>query len=86
MKPGCASFRECPSDIHAIAEQVSSAEQDTAGPAPQVDRHQKRYAENSARTASGQGDLRTGFPRVISGLRRPIAIRAATSLNMNLPE
>lgn len=37
-------------------------------------------------TASGQCDLRTVFPKVISGLRRPIAIQAAISLNMNLPE
>ena len=34
----------------------------------------------------GQCDLRTVFPKVISGLRRPIAIQAAMSLNMNLPE
>jgi hypothetical protein len=32
------------------------------------------------------GDLLTVFPRVISGLRKPIAIQAATSLNMDLPE
>ena len=31
-------------------------------------------------------DLRTVFPKVISGLRRRIAIQAAISLNMNLPE
>jgi len=36
--------------------------------------------------ASGQFDLRTVFPKLISGLRRPIAIQAAISLNMNLPE
>jgi hypothetical protein len=30
--------------------------------------------------------LRTVFPSVISGLRKPIAIQAAISLNMNLPE
>ena len=36
--------------------------------------------------ASGQGDLWTGFPKVISGLRNPIAIQAATSRTMNLPE
>jgi hypothetical protein len=34
----------------------------------------------------GHCDLRTVFPKVISGLRRPIAIQAAISLNMNLPE
>jgi hypothetical protein len=33
-----------------------------------------------------QCDLPTVFPKVISGLRRPIAIQAAISLNMNLPE
>jgi hypothetical protein len=26
------------------------------------------------------------FPKVISGLRKPIAIQAAISFNMNLPE
>jgi hypothetical protein len=30
--------------------------------------------------------LRTVFPKVISGLRKPIAIQAAISFNMNLPE
>jgi hypothetical protein len=30
--------------------------------------------------------LRTLFPKVMSGLRRPIAIQAAISLNMALPE
>src|SRR6476659_2246354 len=35
---------------------------------------------------SARCDLRTVFPKVISGLRRPIAIQAAISLNMNLPE
>src|SRR5258707_11443140 len=35
---------------------------------------------------AGHCDLRTVFPKVISGLRRPIAIQAAISLNMNLPE
>ena len=44
------------------------------------------YRREVAPTASGQCDLRTVFPKVISGLRRPIAIQAATSLNMNLPE
>jgi hypothetical protein len=29
---------------------------------------------------------RAVFPKVISGLRRPIAIQAAISFNMNLPE
>jgi hypothetical protein len=29
---------------------------------------------------------RTAFPQVISGLRNPIAIQAAVSLSMNLPE
>ena len=31
-------------------------------------------------------DLSTVFPKVISGRRRPIAIQAAISLNMALPE
>jgi hypothetical protein len=44
------------------------------------------YRREVAPTASGQCDLRTVFPKVISGLRRPIAIQAAISLNMNLPE
>jgi NAD(P)-dependent dehydrogenase (short-subunit alcohol dehydrogenase family) len=38
---------------------------------------------------SPQASATTGatvFPKVISGLRRPIAIQAAISLNMNLPE
>ena len=30
--------------------------------------------------------LRTVFPSVISGLRKPIAIQAAISFSMNLPE
>ena len=29
---------------------------------------------------------RAVFPKVISGLRRPIAIQAAISFNINLPE
>jgi hypothetical protein len=37
-------------------------------------------------TARAYCDLRTVFPKVISGLRRPIAIQAAISFNMNLPE
>jgi hypothetical protein len=39
-----------------------------------------------APTARGQCDLRTVFPKEISGLRKPIAIQAAISLTMNLPE
>jgi hypothetical protein len=31
-------------------------------------------------------DSRTVFPQAISGLRKPIAIQAAISFNMNLPE
>jgi hypothetical protein len=34
----------------------------------------------------GSGRLADCLPKVISGLRRPIAIQAAISLNMNLPE
>jgi len=34
----------------------------------------------------GHYDLPSFFPKVISGLRRPIAIQAAISLSMNLPE
>jgi hypothetical protein len=30
--------------------------------------------------------LCTDFPKVISGLRKPIAIQAAISFNINLPE
>jgi hypothetical protein len=37
-------------------------------------------------TASAYCNLRTFFPKVISGLRRPIAIQAAISFNTNLPE
>ena len=48
--------------------------------------HASSYRREVAPTASGQCDLRTVFPKVISGLRRPIAIQAAISLNMNLPE
>ena len=48
--------------------------------------HASSYRREVAATASGQCDLRTVFPKVISGLRRPIAIQAAISLNMNLPE
>jgi hypothetical protein len=36
--------------------------------------------------ASAYYALRTVFPKVISGLRRPIAIQAAINFNMNLPE
>ncbi len=36
--------------------------------------------------ASAYCALRTVFPKVISGLRRPIAIQAAINFNMNLPE
>jgi hypothetical protein len=36
--------------------------------------------------AGAYGALRAIFPKVISGLRRPIAIQAAISFNMNLPE
>jgi hypothetical protein len=45
-----------------------------------------KLTESRAPRAGGQCDLRTVFPKVISGLRRPIAIQAAISLNMNLPE
>ena len=33
-----------------------------------------------------RGGAWTGFPQLISGLRKPIAIQAAISFNMNLPE
>ena len=36
--------------------------------------------------ASAYCALRTVFPKVISGLRKPIAIQAAISFNINLPE
>ena len=36
--------------------------------------------------ASAYGALWTVFPKVISGLRKPIAIQAAISFNINLPE
>ena len=45
-----------------------------------------RVCEVLGTPASGQCDCWTGFPRVISGLRNPIAIQAAISLTMNLPE
>ena len=48
--------------------------------------HASRYRREAAPTTNGHCDLRAVFPKVISGLRRPIAIQAATSLNMNLPE
>jgi hypothetical protein len=48
--------------------------------------HASLHRREVAPTASGHCDLRADFPRVISGLRRPIAIQAAISLNMNLPE
>jgi hypothetical protein len=37
-------------------------------------------------TASAYCAVRAVFPKVISGLRKPIAIQAAISFNMNLPE
>jgi hypothetical protein len=37
-------------------------------------------------TARAYCDLWTVFPKVISGLRRPIAIQAVISFSMNLPE
>ncbi len=40
----------------------------------------------SHKFGSVPASLRTVLPKVISGLRKPIAIQAATSLNMNLPE
>jgi hypothetical protein len=48
--------------------------------------HASLYRREVAPTASGHCDLPVDFPKVISGLRRPIAIQAAISLNMNLPE
>jgi hypothetical protein len=39
-----------------------------------------------AQYGSAYCGVRTDFPNVISGLRIPIAIQAAISLNMNLPE
>jgi hypothetical protein len=44
------------------------------------------YRREVAPTASDHCDLWTFFPKVISCLRKPIAIQAAISLNMNLPE
>jgi hypothetical protein len=37
-------------------------------------------------TAGAYCTLRTVFPKAISGLRKPIAIHAAISFNINLPE
>jgi hypothetical protein len=45
----------------------------------------KMRAISPARTGSAYCG-RAGFPKVMSGLRKPIAIQAAISFNMNLPE
>jgi hypothetical protein len=55
---------------------------DSNRPIREADIHENRKTA----AASGQCALRTVFPKVISGLRKPIAIQAAISLNMNLPE
>jgi hypothetical protein len=44
------------------------------------------YRRDAAPTAGCQCALPIVFPKLISGLRRPIAIQAAISLNMDLPE
>jgi hypothetical protein len=47
--------------------------------------HDFRDGSATAALTSGYSDLRTD-PRPIFGLRKPIAIHAEISLNMNLPE
>ena len=44
----------------------------------------RTYEKRLLNTACSMSAL--PFPKVISGLRRPIAIQAAISFNMNLPE
>ena len=48
--------------------------------------HMVRDAREDARSSSWGITGWTDFPQLISGLRKPIAIQAAISFNMNLPE
>ena len=85
--PELAGFREQVSspERHALSSEAFSGRLSLPRKIAFPDSGDRWHLRNLP-TASGQCDLRTVFPKVISGLRRPIAIQAAISLNMNLPE
>jgi len=48
--------------------------------------HGSRRAQGCALLTMRNQSAQTLFPQLISGLRKPIAIQAAISFSMNLPE
>ena len=75
---GVFSLSHPASGFHPIASELIPARNDVEG--------QQRSKNYDVIAAPAYCALRFVLPKLISGLRKPIAIQAAISFNMNLPE